>query len=225
MTKSKGGKPKAPPKKKTAKVKIERTARGLYREILDAFQEIKCKNRNMVIKFLLGLSENGNQTKAALAAGFGNARNNKNITEEQMFTNAAVEANRLLKNPKIKKAYDLLCEQNDMAEIVSKITGKEQVVSLLVEHALFHYETKPAVFKNNLELAAKLKGYFTDADPNDVIDHLRKIVVQVPRNPERNISELKKLQDEGFFAEEVPMKCVNEVIEGEIVEDEGKNNG
>lgn len=202
-------KKRATAKKKTVTFEGERTVRALYHEILGAFREIRSKNRSMVIKFLLALSENGgNQTQAALDAGYGGEEDGRSEKDRRHM--ASVEAARLLGNVRIKKAHLLLCESNDITEIVNKVTNKERIVALLVDHALANFYTSPTAFKGDMELVAKLKGYMAEEDAGNAGGDLVGITVRLPRLSQRNQAEFSKLQEQGHFE--------GEIIEGEVVE-------
>lgn len=200
-------------KTKTIALQVERTLVGMEREISDAFQEIQCKSRTKVIRFILRLSANGgNQTQAALHAGFGNAKNVENMTDERKMFNAAAEATRLLKNPKIKKAYMLLCEDNDASEIVTERATREKIISILYGRSLHPLESSNAV-RLNLELIAKLKGYMKEEDTGKTEGGTGGFTVLLPDMPDKNAEEKRKLQQQGYFE--------GEIIEGEVVESKG----
>jgi len=219
-------KDKAKPKKKVIDtrrrkvVSVEKAGRSLWSEILSAMQDVNCKNRSKVIKFIIILAQNGgNQAQAALKAGLGNVNEREGVTPQEEFHIAATQADRLMKNVKVKKAYSLLCQSNDLAEMVRLMTSKDQLVVLLMEHAMLHFNSPNGVLKSNFELIAKLRGYFTESDPDEAENILRNIRVKLPRTHHRNLAELEKLQAQGIFED----RTIGNIVDGEIVEDGGKS--
>lgn len=210
-------KPKVVDTRRRKVVSVEKAGRSLWAEILRATEDINCKNRSKVVKFLIILAQNGgNKAQAALKAGLGNVNEREGVTSQEEFHVAATQADRLMKNVKVKKAYKLLCNSNDLAEIVRMMGNKDQLVVLLMEQAMLHFNIPNGVLKSNFELIAKLRGYFTESDPDEADRMIRNIRVILPRTSRRNLVELQKLQAQGHFEG----RTLGNIVDGEIVEDD-----
>ncbi len=192
-------------------VTIDDSSRERFDKILKAFGKIKSKQRGKIIKFLVNMIlTGGNQTQSALEAGFGNMRGTAENDEKKRFQNAAAEATRLLKIPQVKEAYGLLQEDSYIDDVLRLMVRKDNLIKLLFDHALFHFYSDKNTFKSDIELIARLSGYFDNEDPRLANKELKGINVRVPTVPQRNANELRRLQELGLL---------EEIIDGEIIEE------
>ena len=134
-------------------------------ELVDAAHEIDSRDKDKVCKFVANLVANGgNKTRAARAAGYGEAKDKdgKKRSEESRDSIAAAKAQFLIKNDTIKNLYDKFYQQKFFSTILRKFLTKEHV--LYLNYAMFemYYEDEK---RANLAMAAlqeiaKLEGFY-----------------------------------------------------------------
>lgn len=181
--------------KSVKKLKFKQ-ASELYAEALECFADFPTKNRSKVIDFVFNYVETGNKSQSAIKAGFGNMLGTEK-TEKQLRDTAAAEADRYLKKAIVRKAYEALLRKHDMGNLSTRMSTKENSLSLLNQIAITKIDSAPAAAQRALDAAAKLQGHYEDAGRGgDQI--INNININHPKNSTELDEEKKRLQELGF---------------------------